>query len=50
MIEIIPEVTKAMRSWKVSEGIVQLLAPEDKIHYPVLIMKDGFSLNYKPFL
>ncbi|TLU81754.1 MAG: radical SAM protein [Chlorobium sp.] len=32
------------------EGYIQLVAPDGKIHYPMLVMENGLSLSFKQFV
>jgi radical SAM protein with 4Fe4S-binding SPASM domain len=46
--EMIPHVAELLRGMDASDGFVQLIQLEGKIHYPMFVMKDGLSLSYRP--
>jgi sulfatase maturation enzyme AslB (radical SAM superfamily) len=48
--ELVKCVSDFMRGLDVTEGIVRLIPPAGKIHYPMFVMKEGLSLSYRPFL
>ena len=48
MRETVTAVAAAMKEWEASEGVVRLIPPKDKIHYPMFVMEEGLSLSYKP--
>lgn len=48
MGNITDSICNALDSGEIEEGIVRLVAPEGKIHYPMLVMKNGLSLKNRP--
>ncbi|KPA15681.1 hypothetical protein MHK_004109, partial [Candidatus Magnetomorum sp. HK-1] len=50
MDDLVKNISQAMCAWKVSEGIIQLTPPANKIHYPMFVMNEGLSLSYRPFI
>jgi len=46
---LIGDVADFMRELDVDEGIVTLLPPAEKIHYPMFIMKEGLALSHRMF-